>query len=171
MDNLHLKVKAHELRLLFAMAAKLVRESFEKHLEVAHVDLTGLQFGILRTLDEREHTLSELSRHLMLDPSTLVPVIDSLERKGYALRAKDPNDRRRNPITVTQAGAQILETVRKIDFADAFSAGVAQIGPNQADQLVGLLHTLLHHMPGGDEIINTLNENVTRFRDHLTSDK
>jgi DNA-binding MarR family transcriptional regulator len=34
----------------------------------------------------------------MLDPSTLVPAVDALERKGLAMRGQDPNDRRRNPL-------------------------------------------------------------------------
>jgi DNA-binding MarR family transcriptional regulator len=61
----------------------------------------------------------ELSDHLWLDPSDLVAVIDILERADFVSRRRDPNDRRRQSLTVTPAGrkaaARLEDLLRGID--------------------------------------------------------
>jgi MarR family transcriptional regulator, lower aerobic nicotinate degradation pathway regulator len=61
----------------------------------------------------------ELSDHLWLDPSDLVAVIDILERADFVSRRRDPNDRRRQSLTITpdgrKAAARLDELLRGID--------------------------------------------------------
>jgi DNA-binding MarR family transcriptional regulator len=54
----------------------------------------------------------ELSSHMGVDPSDLVTVMDILERAGFVLRERDPDDRRRHLLTVTRSG---LVAVRRLD--------------------------------------------------------
>ena len=42
-------------------------------------------------------TSSELSRKFQVDPSTLVPTVNGLEKRGLIYRTRDTNDRRRQP--------------------------------------------------------------------------
>jgi DNA-binding MarR family transcriptional regulator len=41
---------------------------------------------------------------LMLDPSRLVALLDSLEKRGFVTRQRDPDDRRRHTISITPEG-------------------------------------------------------------------
>jgi DNA-binding MarR family transcriptional regulator len=63
-----------------------------------------------------------------IDPSSMVAVIDELERKGLAERRPDPEDRRARTIFLTDLGRETLERVRALaaelqsDFFSALTA-------------------------------------------------
>ncbi|UGQ10231.1 MarR family winged helix-turn-helix transcriptional regulator [Yinghuangia sp. ASG 101] len=64
----------------------------------------------------------DVSRMLGIDPNVLVGVIDDLEARGFAERRRNPEDRRRHLVHVTDAGREAVETSRRIlgDAEDAF---------------------------------------------------
>ncbi len=95
---------ALEIHILTAVIAKKTVHALRQRLDMADAGTSGLQYKILRALDCREQTISKLSHHFMLDPSTLVPAVDALERKGFATRGRDPNDCRRVPLSLTARG-------------------------------------------------------------------
>ena len=51
---------------------------------------------------------SELAEAVQLDRSSVVPMIDRLEKKGYVVREKPGNDRRSNALSLTSKGEQLL---------------------------------------------------------------
>lgn len=157
-DALH--VRAIELRMLMGMIAKVSKQAFEQHLTSLNIDLSGLQFGIMHTLEEEPMTISELSRRFSLDPSTLVPTIDALERKGLVNRDRDPNDRRRIPITLTDAGHELLERLPLTSETDPLYVSLQNMGKDAADTLIKLMRELVTNLPEGDELIQSVN---TRF--------
>lgn len=159
-DRNELHTAVYEIRLLLVVAARMSREALETRLSAQGVDLTGLQFAILNTLRREELTLSELSKRMMLDPSTLVPVIDSVERKGYAQRTKDPNDRRRTPITLTAAGGKLLAEIGKIAHDDDMSRSLSNLGDERVKLLRGLLRDLIRAMPDGERIVEDVQESI-----------
>jgi DNA-binding MarR family transcriptional regulator len=116
-----------------------------------------LQFRVLRALRRRPYTISELSPILMVDPSTLVSVVDALERKGLAARGKDPHDRRRVPISVTEQGAKIAAShPSKSPFAgqdNPVLQSIDAMGPERAGLLLTLLRELVSHLPDGDDML------------------
>lgn len=57
-------------------------------------------------------TLNELAAALYLDKSTASRVVDGLERKGYAVRAPHPEDRRAVRLEATAAGRDLLAKIR-----------------------------------------------------------
>ena len=57
-------------------------------------------------------SMNELAAKLYLDKSTTSRVVDALERKGYAVREPNPEDRRALLLTTTDEGISILERVR-----------------------------------------------------------
>ncbi len=57
-------------------------------------------------------TLNELAAHLYLDKSTTSRVVDGLERKGYAVRAPHPEDRRAVNVRPTPEGERLLASIR-----------------------------------------------------------
>lgn len=52
-------------------------------------------------------TQRELAEFLALDPSQIVPLVDTLEKRGYVERTPDPVDRRSKVIAATAEGRKL----------------------------------------------------------------
>lgn len=52
-----------------------------------------------------------LGETVSLDRSTTADVIDRLMKRGFLERARDPKDRRRNLLQLTDAGVKLLESI------------------------------------------------------------
>jgi DNA-binding MarR family transcriptional regulator len=107
----------------------------------------------MRALSVEEQTITELSDHLMLDPSTLVPAVDALERKGFAKRGKDPSDRRRIPISLTDSGTDLIQTIRILDEQDPLVQSLNALTAEQRQQLLVLLRELVQSLPEGEDLL------------------
>src|SRR3954454_11713110 len=57
----------------------------------------------------------EIGGHMGLDPSGLVGAIDELERMGLVARRRDPADRRRNALALTEDHATMLPRARRLN--------------------------------------------------------
>lgn len=72
----------------------------------------GLRFGTLSTMvlvDANPGcSQSDLARELAIDKSMLVSIVDDLEAQGLATRTRSPDDRRRNSLTLTAAGRNVM---------------------------------------------------------------
>ena len=72
-------------------------------------------YSILALLAEGDcQTQAAIAEVLSVDPSRLVAVLDSLERRELVLRARDPLDRRRHVVRLTPAGVRELERIRSL---------------------------------------------------------
>lgn len=93
----------------------------------------------------------DVSRLLGIDPNVLVGVLDELEARGFAERRRNPRDRRRHVIQVTDAGrALVAESTRLLDEAeDAFFTAVSAADRQVVHDAAGLL--LAAHRPGWSE--------------------
>lgn len=148
---------ALEFRMISSFVAKLGRENFEQRIQQAGYDISGLQFGILRMLAmEGEHSLKELSSKFMLDPSTLVPSVDSLERKRIVTRHRDDNDRRRVVIGLTDTGRTIAHQFHQFSDEDIIYQAMEAMGEEDVEQMMVLLRKLIHHIPEGESIISNI---------------
>lgn len=92
---------------LLHKAALLLAEDVETAL--GEIGMRVRYFFVLASL-EGGTTLSQqdLSRLLNLDPTTVVAVVDEMERNGHAERRRNPADRRRYNLTLTDAGRAVL---------------------------------------------------------------
>lgn len=153
MTDAELEKRTRHIGAFASIIARAAHTSFEQHLNGSELGVSPVQFGVMRTLCHGNLTISELSRKFAVDPSTLVPVIDSLERKGYVLRSRDPQDRRRIPLSLTQEGQRLLRRSIPVNEDDAFVQAVSAIGPERGEQLIKLLTLLLSKMPDGDTIV------------------
>ena len=69
------------------------------------LNLTYTQYIVMMYFWEiKSSNVKELSRALLIDPSTLTPLLKNLEKKGYVTRKKSPTDERNLLITVTEQG-------------------------------------------------------------------
>ncbi len=72
------------------------------------------QFGLLILIEaDPGTTQQELVTRSMIDPSSMVAVIDELEKLGLAERRKHPEDRRKHALHLTAAGKRTLGQARK----------------------------------------------------------
>lgn len=151
---------ANEIRILAAIVTKMARRDLQQRLDSWGADVSSLQYGIMRLLRYQEHTISELSCKFMCDPSTLVPAVDALERKGLARRGKDPNDRRRNPLSLTEEGESLIARVPVVNSRDALVKSLDAMGDEQCRQLLTLLRDLVSHMAEGEDVLYYVSSRV-----------
>jgi MarR family transcriptional regulator, lower aerobic nicotinate degradation pathway regulator len=73
-----------------------------------------LQYVILLVLDAADGaSQQELCAAAGIDSGNMVELLDGLEARGYASRARDPRDRRRYVVTITQRGRSALGELRQ----------------------------------------------------------
>ena len=81
----------------------------------------------------------EISDHLGLDASDVVGVLDVLEAAGMVQRQRDPNDRRRHAVVLTDAGETAAR--RFVELRETATERVlAGLDPEERRQLIDLLH-------------------------------
>jgi DNA-binding MarR family transcriptional regulator len=146
MNDEDLYTTALEIRILAGILAKIAGRSLEQRFHAHGIPISSLQHGVMRLLCQHSYTSSELSRKMHLDPATLVPVVDALERHGYVQRGKDASDRRRTPLLLTDEGADLLARVPVFDRDDATIVALTCLGDAQARQLLLLLRELVNCM-------------------------
>jgi DNA-binding MarR family transcriptional regulator len=155
-----LYIMANEIRILAALVTKMARRDLQGRLGSSGTGVSELQYGIMRLLSYQEHTISELSCKFMLDPSTLVPAVDALERKKLARRGRDPGDRRRNPLSLTERGAEFVARVPVMDGQDSLVKSLNTLGDEQCHQLLMLLRELVRRMAGGEDVLHHVSSRV-----------
>jgi DNA-binding MarR family transcriptional regulator len=78
-------------------------------------DVTPGLFGVLVIIEANpDLKQSELARATHLDRSTVVTVIDNLERRGLVERRTAQHDRRSNAIRLTAAGSALLRKLKRM---------------------------------------------------------
>jgi DNA-binding MarR family transcriptional regulator len=107
-------------------------------------DLTPGQFGVLVLVDANPGlSQSELGGAMGVDRSTVVAVIDRLEKRDLVQRRPVPTDRRANALHLTEAGTRLLAEL--IPQVRAHEARLAQrLKPDEA----ALLNRLLSRLAG-----------------------
>ncbi len=144
---------ADEVRTLILLVGKTVMRDLDRRLEASGVGISGPQYGVLRLLSQESATITELSSRMLLSPATLVPVVDTLERKGFVQRSVDPKDRRRLPLQLTEAGFEVVARVGMITEPDLLARGLAFLGQEKARQLQALLLELANQIEGEDTLL------------------
>ena len=83
-----------------------------------------------------------ISDHLGLDASDVVGVLDILEAAGMVERRRDPDDRRRHAVVLTEAGEQASRRLSVLR-AEVEARVLANLEPDERRQLVELLDRAL----------------------------
>jgi DNA-binding MarR family transcriptional regulator len=85
---------------------------------IARVERAGYElydYSVLAILAEGDReTQSTIAEALGLDPSRLVALLDSLEKRGLVVRQRDPHDRRRHVVSITDDGKRIHAELREL---------------------------------------------------------
>ncbi|MBN6033912.1 MarR family winged helix-turn-helix transcriptional regulator [Amycolatopsis sp. 195334CR] len=89
-------------------------------------DLTQPQAQLLCALTPGPVGMTELSRILHLEKSSLTGLVDRVERRGLVARVRDDHDRRACQIQLTETGAELGERAHNdvVDRLDELTAGM-----------------------------------------------
>lgn len=102
-------------------------------------EVTPGLFGVLVIIESNPGLKqSDLARATHLDRSTVVSVIDNLERRALVERRPAQNDRRSNALVLTQAGTKLLKTL-KAEVQAHEKRLVENLSASERDTLVSLL--------------------------------
>lgn len=153
LENEEIYTTAAGIRILSIMITKLARQETEQRLEQVGIDLKAAQYWALCLMGTYELTLADLSRKMRLDPSSLVPVVDTLERKGLVKREQDPRDRRCTPLKLTPAGADLLARVSLLESESALVKSLSRMEVQQRQQLLDLLIQFVMNLSDDEELI------------------
>ena len=67
--------------------------------------------ALIELRDHGELSQQALCSNLHVDPTNLVEILNELEDQGFASRHRDPEDRRRHRVQVTQPGLDLIDEV------------------------------------------------------------
>jgi DNA-binding MarR family transcriptional regulator len=105
--------------------------------------------ALIELRDRGQLTQQSLCGQLHLDPTNLVAILNDLERKGFATRRRDPEDRRRHLVEVSRKGIAVLDKVSAV--MDEVEADLLDdLDPAAREELAGLL-TSVWERSGGYE--------------------
>lgn len=86
-------------------------------------------------------TVNELASTLFLNKSTASRVVDALERKGYARRSPDPEDRRRTLVSATSEGRSLFSRIEE-EILEREMAVLADYGPEVRSAVIAAIRRL-----------------------------
>ncbi|MFI1159093.1 MarR family winged helix-turn-helix transcriptional regulator [Streptomyces sioyaensis] len=127
------------LSQLTARSDRLINEG------LAQVDARKWHYAVLASLQEYgPGSQATLSRRTGIYRSDMVGVLNELAERGLVERVPDPDDRRRNIITISARGRRRLPRLDKV-LDDLHDELLAPLSAAERDQLVQLLTRLLDH--------------------------
>jgi DNA-binding MarR family transcriptional regulator len=99
-------------------------------------------FGLMTLIDSDPGlTQQELAERSLIDPSSMVALVDELEELGYAERKPHPGDRRKHDVHLTAAGRKTLERARAVAIETAKDI-LAPLNAGEVETLRRLLRKL-----------------------------
>ncbi len=102
-------------------------------------DLTPTQFStLIRVAEKKEVSQNQLGRLAAMDIATIKGVVDRLKAKGLLRATADPGDKRRSIISLTDAGAQLMDQL----YADGFRISQETLAPLKKSEQKTLLALL-----------------------------
>ncbi len=106
--------------------------------------------ALIELRDSGGLTQQALSGALHLDPTNLVAILNDLEQRGYAIRRRDPQDRRRHLVEATDEGVAVIDRVAEV-MDGVESELLAGLEPGEREALESAL-TTIWEVSGGYEV-------------------
>ena len=139
MDNLKLE---NQLCFPIYLTAKELTRVYDKYLK--ELNLTYTQYIVMMYFwDKKKSNVKELSKTLIIDSSTLTPLLLKLENKGFIKREKSNQDERNLNITLTKNGENLKEQARLIPEKAGKCVG---LNIDEAKKLYKLIYKVLNNI-------------------------
>ncbi|MDH6130160.1 MarR family winged helix-turn-helix transcriptional regulator [Kitasatospora sp. GP82] len=111
--------------------------------QLARAELRLPHHAVLCAVAEYEPVAqAELARTVKIDPKDMVAVLNDLQARELVSRTRDPKDARRNLITLSPAGRELLHHTEALG-AEANAELVAPLTPAERRQLNDLLGRII----------------------------
>jgi DNA-binding MarR family transcriptional regulator len=131
--------------LLKKLGYKAKERAFEAFEEVG---MNPYQYAVLAALaEDTRETQGSLADALGYDRGQMVGMLDELEEQGFVQRRRDPDDRRRQVVSITAEGRKALTRLRALSrkLEDELFAPLSGDERERLHEL--LLQLARHHLP------------------------
>ena len=100
------------------------------------------EFGLMTVVAKRPGiTQQDLAALARVDPSTMVALLDDLEKRGIAERRVDPDDRRRRAVHLTDEGRKQMQVLQR-EARKAANSFLEPLDEEERETLNALLRKL-----------------------------
>ena len=124
------------------MAGLVRKYQFRDRNETVCHGLSVAQAYALRALhEEGPLAMGELASEQRVSVSTMTRVIDQLVRKGLAVRASDPSDRRLCRVVPTRAGGALWNTIEQ-ELTENDAAVLRTLSPSERETVIRVIGQL-----------------------------
>src|SRR5215471_8144871 len=103
-----------EAAAALARTAPLVSRWVERLLASHEPPLTVAQYVVLEAIGTGDVLGSDLARRAAVSPAAVSQLLAALETAGLLERRRTPDDRRRQPLELTQSGRACLDSARAL---------------------------------------------------------
>jgi DNA-binding MarR family transcriptional regulator len=123
----------------YARSHRLLNDGFA----ASGAGLRSYHYRLLAALEEwGPASQADLARSTAVDRSDVVTVLGELERLGLIQRSVDPDNRRRNIVSITRAGSDQLAALDRV-IDEVQERVLAPLSQNERRQLTKLLRKLV----------------------------
>lgn len=115
--------------------------------EIAQFSVTSKHYGVMLMLAQQDGMQqAEVGEKLKIDRSTMVKLVDALEKQNLVERHRDPNDRRAYALSLSEKGKNILPEISQ-QVIDSEQVWLSKLEPEEIKQLFKILLKLLQESP------------------------
>ncbi|WP_127129653.1 MarR family winged helix-turn-helix transcriptional regulator [Georgenia sp. SYP-B2076] len=108
------------------------------------LELSSRSFSLLEVVAHADGASQrELADAIRLDPSQIVTLLDTLERRGLLERRPNPHDRRQRLVVITARGRTLLEEASGL-VERSLDDVLADLAGSERETLRDLLHRVVH---------------------------
>ena len=135
-ESLRLK---NQLCFPIYLCAKEITRKYSNVLD--ELDLTYTQYLVMMYFWEvKESNVKEISKTLLLDSSTLTPLLKKLENKGYIKRERSSTDERNLIVKLTNKGAELQDKALRVP---RYMGNCVNLSEKEAKTLYSLVYKVL----------------------------
>ena len=127
--------------------APLVSRWIERLLAAHDPPLTVAQYLALQAVAEGEVVGAELARRAAVSPAAVSQLLAALESGGLLMRGRLDDDRRRQPLALTEQGEWALQSAQTT-LRERLAGLLTDLPPPEADALARLLELLQASLAG-----------------------
>lgn len=122
------------LGYLTGITSRLLNNALATRLKAAGIDMTSEQWGaIIILLNDGAMSQSQLGERLHLEKSSVSRLTDGLEKRGWIVRSKDPDDSRQRLVEPTP---KALDTAEHCAIIARTIHEEAELGLTEGERLV-----------------------------------
>jgi DNA-binding MarR family transcriptional regulator len=136
-----------EAAAALARTAPLVSRWIERLLAGHEPRLTVPQYLVLQSIDDGSLLASDLARRAAVSPAAISQLLDGLVLAGLVERVRTEDDRRRQPLLLTERGRAVRRSADEL-LRGRLTELLADLPPPETDALARLLAQLEHTLGG-----------------------